>query len=80
MKHLLIFVLLMVAWWIWRQNARKASDNRRPPERPTPPQVSAPAVEVVACRVCQVHLPRSEALLGPTGAYCSAAHRRQAEP
>jgi uncharacterized protein len=34
--------------------------------------------EMVACEVCGVHLPKSEALIGSRGIYCSEAHRRQA--
>ena len=35
-------------------------------------------MEIVACKVCQVHLPKSEALIGSDGFYCSEAHRREA--
>ncbi|MEO7954139.1 MAG: hypothetical protein ABIR35_08625 [Polaromonas sp.] len=34
---------------------------------------------MVACDVCHVHLPKSDALIGNKGIYCSDAHRRQAD-
>ena len=80
MKYLLLFAIVMVGLWWWRNNRRadigrhdvghQATANRRRP--------ALAATEIVACDVCQVHLPRAEALTGPTGVYCSDAHRRQA--
>lgn len=72
MKYILVFALVMVGFWLWRNNRRADTqqDNETPPALPT---------EIVACDVCHVHLPRSEALTGPGGVYCSAAHRSQAE-
>lgn len=77
MKYLLVFGLAMVVFWIWRSKRladsnthKKAADGRAKP-------LAAPT-EIVACDVCHVHLPRSEALTGPHGVYCSAAHRQQA--
>jgi uncharacterized protein len=76
MKYLLIFGLVMVVFWLWRSSRQKITpppaDNARPP--PT-----TRTTEVVACAVCHVHLPRTEALAGKHGLYCSAAHRQQAD-
>lgn len=78
MKYLLIFAILMVGLWLWRSNRRAERHDAavKPPAGRRPPQI--PATEIVACDVCHVHLPRSEALMGPGGVYCSEHHRRQA--
>lgn len=78
MKYLLVTALILGIVWLWRRNRQaekdasaRASANRNHPQNLT---------EMVACRVCQVHLPRSEALIGRGSAlYCSEAHRREAE-
>ncbi|MGH8832099.1 MAG: PP0621 family protein, partial [Polaromonas sp.] len=46
--------------------------------RPRTNSKETEVTEMVACDVCQVHLPRSEALIGSKGIYCSDEHRRQA--
>jgi uncharacterized protein len=81
MKYLLVTALVLVVFWLWRHNRqaeRKAapSDGASRPDRAA--QKSAQITEVVACSVCQVHLPRAEAVAGRKGLYCSEAHRRQA--
>jgi uncharacterized protein len=73
-KYLLVLAVILVAVWLWRNNRRAESDERRarpaaPPAQPGPPQ------EMVSCSVCAVHLPRTEALAGPDGRlYCSPQH------
>ena len=78
MKYLLVFALVLVAFWIWRNN-REAERDAAAPRQPAPPQREPAVTEMVACDVCHVHLPKSEALIGNRGIYCSDAHRRQAE-
>jgi uncharacterized protein len=73
MKYALIFGLVLVVFWLWRSSRNKMAS---PP--PAPAQV-AKSTEVVACAVCHVHLPRTEAVAGKQGLYCSAAHRQQAD-
>lgn len=77
MKYLLVLGLVMVGLWLWQHNRRASmkADEKTARDRPERPGV---ATEIVACDVCHVHLPRSEALTGPGGVYCSAAHRQQA--
>jgi uncharacterized protein len=74
MKYLLLFALLAVAYFLWR-NARIAARQQRDAARP-------PAVQpqdMVSCPVCAVHLPRSEAVAGADGLlYCSQEHRLRA--
>lgn len=77
MKYLLVIVLALVVLWLWRSNRRTAQPDR-PPASPVG-RPGKPATEVIACAVCAVHLPRSDALPGGKGFYCSDAHRRQAE-
>jgi uncharacterized protein len=80
MKYLLVTALAVLVFWLWRHNrqAEKDAAQREKTTRPRPAAKSVQATEVVACDVCQVHLPRSEAVTGRKGLYCSEAHRRQA--
>lgn len=77
MKYLLVIVLALVVLWLWRSNRRTGQPDR--PPAPPAGRPGKPATEVVACAVCDVHLPRSDALPGGNRFYCSDAHRRQAE-
>ena len=80
MKYLLVSTIVLVVFWLWRHNReaenRDAASSRTTRSRPAAKE--AKVTEMVACDVCQVHLPRSEALIGSRGIYCSDAHRRQA--
>ncbi len=77
MKYLIVIVLALVVVWLWRGSRRGAQEDK--PPRRTAGRPGKPATEIVACSVCAVHLPRSEALPGGHGFYCSDEHRRQAE-
>lgn len=76
MKYLLVTALIVGVFWLWRHK-RPTGSSAPPPARP--PQPDPRATEIVACNVCHVHLPKSDALIDSQGFYCSAAHRRQAE-
>lgn len=76
MKYLLVIALVLVIFWLWRHN-RTEETKAAQPQRPRTP-AEKEIVEMVACEVCHVHLPRSEALIGRAGFYCSEAHRRAA--
>ncbi|MFC5520447.1 PP0621 family protein [Polaromonas jejuensis] len=78
MKYLLVTALILVVFWLWRHNRQVERDEAARPQPRKPSSQAGAATEVVACSVCQVHLPRSEALIGAKGIYCSEAHRRQA--
>ena len=56
MKYALIFGLVLGVIWLWRSSRKKMAN---PPA--TRAQV-AKSTEVVACAVCSVHLPRTEAV------------------
>lgn len=76
MKYLLILLMVAVALWMWR--SRRPDDGGAQAAR-KPAHAELPPAEIVACAVCDLHLPRTEALPGPHGVYCSEAHRRQGE-
>lgn len=76
MKYLLVTALILAVFWLWRHK-RQAGENPAPPAQPRP--ADKRATEIVACDICHVHLPKSDALIGSKGFYCSDAHRRQAE-
>lgn len=78
MKYLLIFGLVLFGLWFLRSKLRSGSASTATRKPPAPDQQARLPTEMVACAVCHVHLPRSEALAGPGGLYCSAAHRQQA--
>lgn len=68
MKYLLLFALLGVIWWMWKNRS-----EHLPPDSPAPRD---PAPEkMVTCAHCGVHLPESDALLEGERAYCNVAHR-----
>lgn len=79
MKYLLVLAVVLVAFYIWRNN--RAADAREheqaaPPPRPAPP--TAPDA-MVTCRHCGLHLPSQDAVKGTLGYYCGHEHRRLAE-
>ncbi|MEY3871122.1 MAG: hypothetical protein RLZZ296_117 [Pseudomonadota bacterium] len=83
MKYLLIFSLTIAVIWLWKSK-RRSSLTEKAKARPAKPEPKnrmrqLPPTEIVACAVCAVHLPQTEALIGGHGVYCSDAHRRQAE-
>ena len=76
MKYLLVFVVVMVGFWIWRQGRREDIRRRsRMAPRPGPPPAVGPPQAMVRCAHCGLHLPATDALPGPGGVYCSPAHR-----
>lgn len=78
MKYLLVAALLLVVFWLWRNNRDTERKDAAANRAPAPPKPGTAVTEIVACEVCGVHLPKSDALIGDNGVYCSDAHRRQA--
>lgn len=73
MKYLLVITVVLVGFWIWRNNRQGERADTA-----APPAPRAPA-RMVACRHCGTHLPESEQLTGQHGAYCCPEHRQLAE-
>lgn len=76
MKYLLVLALVLVVIWVWR-SGRASLKGPDAPQAGKPKQ-STELTEIVACDYCHVHLPRTEALIGQSGTFCSDAHRREA--
>lgn len=78
MKYLLVAALVLVVFWLWRHNRETERRDAGAARAPAAPKPGTPVTQIVACEVCGVHLPKSDALIGSKGIYCSDAHRRQA--
>ena len=67
-KFLLVLVIAVVVWWMWRKLQQ--------PDRGavTPPPVARPAELMVSCAHCGVNQPRSECVEHAGRYYCCAAH------
>lgn len=79
MKYLLVLVFVVAVVWLWSHNRRVERDRSDKATRPKRPGEQNALTEIVACDVCHVHLPKTDALIGSKGIYCSEAHRRQAD-
>lgn len=73
MKFLLLVLLVVIVYMMWR-SGRRSSDLSAPDKSPPLPQ------DMVQCALCAVHLPASDAVQGRVGSYCCVQHRDQAEP
>jgi uncharacterized protein len=72
MKYLLLIVVVAVVLWLLMRTRRTggAGDAERPG------RAKPPALEMIACAHCGMHLPRDEALVDAgSRRYCSEAHR-----
>ena len=78
MKYALVLGLVLVVFWLWRSTRQSAVDDKKQARPKSKPASLEKATEIVACQVCQVHLPQHDALIGSQGFYCSAEHRQQA--
>ena len=78
MKYALVLGLLLVVFWLWRSGRQASARSKNNSHARKSHATIEKATEIVACQVCQVHLPRSEALSGAHGVYCSTEHRQQA--
>jgi uncharacterized protein len=77
MKYLLVLAVVLVAFYIWRNNRVADRSDTAAPKGPARPS-NVPAI-MVACLECGTHLPDTEAVHGRVGAYCSIEHQRQHE-
>lgn len=72
MKYVIVLLVILVVVWLARSGSRRVTRGRPKPSLP-------PHEDMVACSQCGLHLPRSEALPGRGGLFCSDAHRAQYE-
>lgn len=78
MKFLLVFAVIWIGVWFWRQGRRADIRERKPPAASPTHKLGQPQ-EMVACARCGLHLPATDAVRGHDGNYCSAAHLHLAE-
>jgi uncharacterized protein len=81
LKYAVVILVVLLGVWLWRKNRADArDDNEDAPIKPhKTKQEDAPPQIMLSCAVCGVHLPKSDALVGKRGSYCSASHRQQQE-
>lgn len=79
MKYLLVFAVVFIGVWMWRNNRiAETKDKKQHAERET---TRAQTQQImVSCAYCGLHLPQTEALLGSGGVseqwFCSSEHRK----
>ncbi len=78
MKFLVFLLAVVAGIWLWRSGrGQRLSERSTPsPQRPASPG----AQTMIACQLCQLHVPQQDAVAGERGMYCCTAHRHQAEP
>lgn len=80
MKYLLVIIVVWVGYMVWRAQRRKDAGSQQPGTTAGKGGPADPiAQDMVKCPVCALHLPRTDALVGERGLYCSDEHRRAAE-
>jgi uncharacterized protein len=67
-KLILLLVLAVIVYRLWRQMKTAQADKRRSTSPP-------PAPRMVRCAQCQLHLPENLALRQDDRWYCSSEHR-----
>lgn len=79
MKYLLVLIVVLIVFWIWR-SGRDALDQslRQRPRDADKPTGSPPRLEMVRCEVCGLHLPEAEAVRAESHYYCGVEHLNQA--
>jgi len=74
LKYLLLLLVALLIVWQWRTHRDKQA-RQQPPPRGSEQQ----PLEMVSCAQCGMHIAASDALVGRSGSYCSAAHRQRHE-
>lgn len=78
MKIAVILLAVLAAIWFFKASRRGADKGKKNAEKSINPDL--PALDMVRCNFCEVHLPRPDAIEGKKGSYCSLEHQRQVEP
>ena len=79
MKYLLLFVVVFIFAWHWRDTRRTDMAERKRKVHPAP-KPSADPMDMVQCAYCDVHLGQAESIKGRSGQYCSQEHLALTEP
>ena len=74
MKALLLFFIVLVIVFQWRQS--RAAKVKQAAHKSAAP---AGVVNMLQCAHCGVHFPAGDAVKGATAVYCSLAHRQARE-
>ena len=76
MKYLLVLIVLIIAYNIWRKQRIDSGSTKPPHSNPNnaPPRIPQ---EMVPCAHCGLMMPKTEALEHGGKHYCSADHQRQ---
>ncbi|MET4579188.1 PP0621 family protein [Ottowia thiooxydans] len=75
MKILILLLAVLAGVWLWKRGRRLS--QQQDPQRPPKTQKAVTVQPMLSCPVCGVHFPKSDAVAGPRGSYCSIAHRDQ---
>ncbi len=77
MKYLVLFAVLAVVYLLWKHQRMQERAGREGGQAPSgAPRAAASPQEMVRCPVCDLHLPRADAVADAQGRlFCSAAHR-----
>ena len=78
MKIAVILLAVLAAIWFFKASRRGVDKAKKGAEKSINPDL--PALDMVRCNFCEIHLPRPDAIEGKKGSYCSLEHQRQAEP
>lgn len=70
-KFLLLIAVFVVAYAVIRNSSRRRDTGHEAPR--------AGAEDMVRCKVCGIHLPRSESLTSGGEVFCSEEHQRIAK-
>ena len=70
MKYLVLVVVLVAAYWIFKSYKRKSGMPGQRGRRGHEPE------DMVRCAQCGVHLPRSESVVAGEVFFCTPEHRR----
>jgi uncharacterized protein len=72
-----ILVLIALVWFL--RSGRRNTQNRGDSHSAREQIPEDPSRLMVACNTCGIHLPRTEAVPGKLGHYCSVDHLQLAE-
>jgi uncharacterized protein len=80
MKYAVVLFVVLIGFWLWRKNREDGVEvqHDKPRAKPSTSASQSPQI-MLSCAVCGVHIPKSDALVGKQGHYCSASHLQQRE-